>query len=218
VPAAFFDLERTLTPHAVEQEAALEFFRRGEIGVRDVLRTLWIYAKYNLGLIGEFEDLKQAGAVVFGGRDPDRDPQQFAEYFESKLKAAIPQESIDTVRAFHEKGVDVWIISSTYAFMVAPYAAFFGAVEYRGCVLEVEDGQTTGRIVDGTIFHQDRKADVVRQAAAERGYDLAECHAFGDSTNDLAMLRAVGHPHAVNPRSKLRAVAEGEGWPIHAWL
>jgi HAD superfamily hydrolase (TIGR01490 family) len=218
VSAAFFDLERTLTPHAVEQEAALEFRRRGEIGVRDLLRTLWIYGKYNAGLIGAFEDMKQAGAVVFGGRDGARDERLFAEYFESTLKAAIPQASIDAVRGFQEQGADVWIISSTYAFMVAPYAAFFGAKEYRGCVLAQQGGVNTGRIVDGTIFHQERKADAVRQAAADHGYDLADCHAFGDSTNDLAMLRAVGHPHAVNPRKKLRAVAEAEGWPIHEWV
>ena len=54
----------------------------------------------------------------------------------------------------------------------------------------------------------------MRSLAEERGYDLAECYAYSDSSTDLPMLEAVGHPVAVNPDSSLRATALGRDWPI----
>ena len=61
---AFFDLEKTMTPDAVEQVTALAFYRQGELSLLDVLTVAWIYLRYDLGLLGDLESmkhLKQAG-------------------------------------------------------------------------------------------------------------------------------------------------------------
>ncbi len=50
--------------------------------------------------------------------------------------------------------------------------------------------------------------------ARERGIDLAASYAYSDSESDLPMLRAVGHPVAVNPDAELERVAREEGWRI----
>ena len=44
--------------------------------------------------------------------------------------------------------------------------------------------------------------------------DLAASWAYSDSESDLPMLRAVGHPVAVNPDSELTRVARAEGWEL----
>ena len=49
---------------------------------------------------------------------------------------------------------------------------------------------------------------------AREGIDLSESYAYSDSESDLPMLRAVGHPVAVNPDSALEKVARAEGWRI----
>ena len=46
------------------------------------------------------------------------------------------------------------------------------------------------------------------------GLDLSQCYAYSDSASDLPMLRAVGHPVAVNPDGKLERHARANGWPI----
>ena len=46
------------------------------------------------------------------------------------------------------------------------------------------------------------------------GIDLAESYAYSDSESDLPMLRAVGHPVAVNPDTELARVAREEGWEV----
>ena len=53
------------------------------------------------------------------------------------------------------------------------------------------------------------KGTAVRWLAGHLGIDCADCMAFGDYTNDLGMLRAVGHPVAVgNAVDEVKAAAE----------
>ena len=57
------------------------------------------------------------------------------------------------------------------------------------------------------------KASAIRGLAEARGYDLANCYAYSDSSTDLPMLDAVGHPFAVNADRALRKIAAERGWP-----
>lgn len=45
--------------------------------------------------------------------------------------------------------------------------------------------------LEGEAVSSQEKAQLVRQYAAEQGVDLQECHAYGDSIADLAMLESV---------------------------
>jgi hypothetical protein len=64
-------------------------------------------------------------------------------------------------------------------------------------------------------MHGAEKASAVAAKAEELGIDLLQCHAYSDSRNDLPLLEAVGHPHAVNPEHNLRRIALQRGWPVH---
>jgi hypothetical protein len=54
----------------------------------------------------------------------------------------------------------------------------------------------------------------MRELAAAEGIDLEASWAYSDSESDLPMLRAVGHPVAVNPDAVLARVAREEGWAV----
>jgi hypothetical protein len=82
-----------------------------------------------------------------------------------------------------------------------------------GTVAEHVDGVYTGRLV-GEPLHGPAKAEAIRAMAVKEGFDLARCSAYSDSSNDLPMLSAVGHPTAVNPDTDLRRAAKEHGWPI----
>jgi phosphoserine phosphatase len=41
--------------------------------------------------------------------------------------------------------------------------------------------------------------------------------AYADSTSDLPMLDAVGFPVAVNPETRLAALARSRGWLVEEW-
>jgi HAD superfamily hydrolase (TIGR01490 family) len=216
VAAAFFDLEKTITPHAVEQEVALALWRGGTLPVKHLVRVGLIYAKYNLGWIADFDAMKRQGAVAFTGREVAGDLATYAALFERHLEPAIHAEARAAIAAHRAAGDAVYIVSSTYAFMIAPYARALAVDGFFGVRPSQRDGRFTGEL-EGVIPHQEGKAAIVHELAAREGLDLASSSAYGDSLNDLPMLEAVGRPFAVNPARGLRREAEARGWPILAW-
>jgi HAD superfamily hydrolase (TIGR01490 family) len=163
-----------------------------------------------------FEEMKRFGAQVFKGRHHSTDVEQAKVFFEQRLRQAIYPEAESLIAKFRQNGFAFYIVSATYRFMVAPYAQHLGATHFWGCELEVVDGLCTGHIV-GTVYHQEKKAQVLRELAQSSGIALEHSYAFGDSMNDLPMLEAVGHPVAVNPGRKLRRLAQARGWAIARW-
>ena len=81
------------------------------------------------------------------------------------------------------------------------------------CAARSRDGVYTGR-PDGPFTYREGKAEAIRELADREGIDLAESYAYSDSESDLPMMRAVGHPVAVNPDRALERVAREEGWRI----
>jgi phosphoserine phosphatase len=82
-----------------------------------------------------------------------------------------------------------------------------------GTPLEAVDGVYTGRL-SGPMAYREGKAEALRTLAAREGFDLGASYAYSDSSSDLPMLEAVGHPVAVNPDAELaRRAREGE-WEV----
>ena len=94
--------------------------------------------------------------------------------------------------------------------LLAVVLTFDGAVGSRS---EIVDGEYTGR-PGGPFTYREGKAEAVRQLAEAEGIDLSRSWAYSDSESDLPLLRAVGHPVAVNPDGTLARVAREEGWEI----
>ena len=91
-----------------------------------------------------------------------------------------------------------------------PGARVDGGIGMRS---EVRDGVYTGKPA-GPFTYREGKAVAIRELAEREGIDLAESYAYSDSESDLPMMRAVGHPVAVNPDRALERVAREEGWRI----
>jgi HAD superfamily hydrolase (TIGR01490 family) len=61
------------------------------------------------------------------------------------------------------------------------------------------------------------RAQVLSDYCDANGFSLDECVAYADSTSDLPLLEAVGHPVAVNPETRLAAIARKRGWLVEEW-
>jgi len=109
-------------------------------------------------------------------------------------------------------GHQIIIISSSGTDVVEPIGQRLGADLAIGTQVGIEDGKYTGEIL--FYAYGPGKAEAMRDLAAERGFDLAECYAYSDSFTDVPMLEAVGHPVAVNPDTELRKLAVEKDWPI----
>ena len=132
------------------------------------------------------------------------------------LAGILPLLYRDVLReayAHQDAGRPAYIVtaaSQELAEVLAHVLVLDGGVGMRS---EVRDGVYTGR-PDGPFTYREGKAEAIRALAAAEGIDLAESYAYSDSESDLPMLRAVGHPVAVNPDAALEKVARAEGWRI----
>ena len=112
-----------------------------------------------------------------------------------------------------KRGLPTVIVSITWSFAVASFARRFGADAWVGT--EVDNAREINH------FWPSDKPVWLRDYAAQRGIDMAEVAAVGDSPGDVPMLAAAGHPifvgaslpaeigHAVHaPNPDLRDVAD----------
>src|SRR5215212_2805005 len=128
------------------------------------------------------------------------------------LPRLYPQ-MLDVAWRHQDAGRPAFIVtaaSQEIAELLAHVLVFDGGIGARS---EVRDGVYTGR-PEGPFTYREGKAEAIREVARENGFDLAESWAYSDSESDLPMLRAVGHPVAVNPDAALDEVARQEGWEV----
>jgi phosphoserine phosphatase len=112
-----------------------------------------------------------------------------------------------------DSGRRVYIVTAASQEMAALLSHVLGFDGGIGSRSEVVDGVYTGR-AGGPFTYREGKAQALRALAASEGIDLAASWAYSDSESDLPMLRAVGHPVAVNPDAELARVARAEGWAV----
>ena len=94
-----------------------------------------------------------------------------------------------------------------------PLGEFLGVDDVIATRAEVDDdGDYTGELA--FYGYGPHKAEAIRGMAGREGLDLAASYAYSDSVTDEPMLRAVGHPVAVNPDRELARVARDEEWPV----
>lgn len=143
-------------------------------------------------------------------------PARSLERMNPEVMAAIlprvyPQ-MLDEVYAHQDAGRATFIVSAAGNGVVEPLAAVLGMDGGIGTSYEIDaEGAFTGRF-DGPFVYGPGKVEAMETFAAEHGIDLAESFAYSDSLSDLPMLRAVGHPVAVNPDPPLAEIAREEGW------
>ena len=212
--AAFFDLDRTLLRRSSALALAGSFRERGLISRRQLAKA----AAWQLLFVmrgASHEAVRRAaedGLLVLRGFRPDELRDLVAEAMEPVLRPLVYAEPLRLVEEHHERGERVYIVSATLQEIVQAIADDLGFDGALGTICEVRDGVYTGRAV--RALHAGNKAQCVRELAAERGFDLAECTAYSDSHTDRPFLEVVGHPVAVNPDRELRTTASERGWPV----
>jgi HAD superfamily hydrolase (TIGR01490 family) len=212
--AAFFDLDKTL----IEGSSAIHFgraaYRRGLVSKRQLAKDLWANVLFRLrgSTDAETDALRQRILDQIAGHRVVDLARLGPEMLAGILPRAYP-EMLDVAWRHQDAGLDVYIVTAASQELADTMASVFQLDGGIGMRSEVRDGVYTGR-PDGPFTYREGKAQAIREVAAERGYDLEASYAYSDSESDLPMMRAVGHPVAVNPDAELSRVARAEGWQI----
>ena len=135
------------------------------------------------------------------------------DLFEVTIKPSIFPQAQALIDATSELGYRNVLVTGTLDFMIRPIALHFGIDEIICNRLEFKNHTATGRVLP-KLLAENEKARSIREYAMRENIDLAESCAFSDSSADVPMLSAVGHPVATNPTRRLRRVALENHWPI----
>jgi HAD superfamily hydrolase (TIGR01490 family) len=118
------------------------------------------------------------------------------------------------VRAHQQRGHTVVLSSSALTIHAEPVARFLEINHVLCNHFELDEhGLLTGRIAKPVIWGT-RKAAAVQQFCDANGVDLQRSYFYADGNEDAALMKLVGQPRPVNPRSGLAAIAAENGWPV----
>ncbi len=78
------------------------------------------------------------------------------------------------------------------------------------------DGTLSGEMMQVPPTGETR-AQILHDYCDAEGLRIEEAVAYADSTSDLPLLEAVGFPVAVNPETRLAAIARKRGWLVEHW-
>ena len=212
--AAFFDLDRTLIAGSSAFEFARASYRAGLMTRRQIVSDGLANLRFRLqGSTDEgTEALKERVTSALKGVRV-RDVQRLGPDVLAGILPRVYPRMLEVAFDHQDAGRPVFICtaaSQEVADLLAHVLTFDGAIGTRS---EIEDGVYTGRF-DGPFTYREGKAQAIRELAAERGLDLEASWAYSDSESDLPMLRAVGHPVAVNPDASLARIAHEHDWEV----
>jgi fatty acyl-CoA reductase len=129
------------------------------------------------------------------------------------LTRAFPA-GLTRVREHRRLGHRTLLITGALDFVIDPLRPLFDDIVCAR--LGQHDGRYDGRLEVLPPIGEAR-ALLLADYAAAHDLLLAESVAYADSSSDLAMLEAVGFPVAVNPESRLAAIARRRGWHVEHW-
>jgi HAD superfamily hydrolase (TIGR01490 family) len=215
--AAFFDVDNTLMRGASIYHFARGLAARDMFTPLDLLKMTWVQVAYRLRGkedSGHIDAVRQS-ALAFVADHKVADIVELGEQiYDETMARRIWQGTRDLALRHLAAGERVWLVTATPVELANILSSRLGLTGALGTVAETRDGVYTGALAGG-LLHGEAKAAAVRALAAREGLDLALCSAYSDSANDLPMLQLVGHPHVVNPDSRLLAEARQRGWPVH---
>jgi HAD superfamily hydrolase (TIGR01490 family) len=212
--AAFFDLDKTIIAKSSTLAFSKPFQAGGLITRRAMLRSTYAQFVYLVGGADHDQMEKMRGfmSALCAGWDVATVREIVADTLHNIVDPIVYDEAVSLIEEHHAAGRDVVIVSTSGSEVVEPIGEMLGADRVVATRMEIIDGRYSGEIE--YYAYAEEKARAIEDLADLVGYDLAECYAYSDSVTDVPMLRAVGHPHAVNPDRELRKVAMAEGWPV----
>jgi fatty acyl-CoA reductase len=210
---AAFDLENTLIASNVVASYAFLATRRlpPDERLRFVLQTL-VEGPSLLALDRkDRSDFLRMFYRRYDGAPVDQITEDSAEMFSRLIIGKSFPAAIRRVREHRAAGHRTVLITGALDFVVKPLEPLFDDIV--AAEMGVSNGAYNGELKDVPPTGESR-AQVLMDYAATHGIDLGETVAYADSTSDLPMLEAVGFPVAVNPETRLAALARKRGWLV----
>ncbi|MCO1339444.1 haloacid dehalogenase [Kocuria polaris] len=214
--AAFFDVDNTMMRGASLFAVARNTYRRRLFSLRQAASFAVKQFFFTLRgeTMGDIHSVRDSALSIARGIPVSLMTEIGDEVYDEFISSRIWPGTRALAEQHLRSGRQVWLVTATPTEVAEVMAARLGLTGALGTEVEKADGHYTGRLVS-SILHGPAKAAAVSQLAERTGLDLTQCWAYSDSSNDIPLLEAVGHPVAINPDAKLRRHASEQNWPIY---
>ena len=135
------------------------------------------------------------------------------EFMQKHIIPVMTQKGLAQIQQHRDKGDITVIITATNRFVTAPIAEAFRVDDLIATDPEIIDGRYTGRVA-GTPCFQEGKITRLNQWLENTSHDLENSTFYSDSHNDIALLKVVTKPVAIDPDDQLKATALAKNWEI----
>ncbi|HEA3090517.1 TPA: HAD family hydrolase [Aeromonas salmonicida] len=212
---ALFDLDETLIAGDsaslwLEYMVAQELAPAGMIAEEQAMMSLYHQGKMDM------QEYMAFTLQPLVGKSRQWLSQQCQHFAEQVLRERIYPQGLARIEWHRQRGDTLVLISASGEHLVAPMAQMLGMDHCVAILLDEEEGRLTGQ-TRGTLSFQEGKVVRINQLFATDAAPWHESFGYSDSHNDLPLLKAVAHPHAVNPAPGLRQVAAEHDWPTLDW-
>jgi alcohol-forming fatty acyl-CoA reductase len=213
---AVFDLENTLiASNVVDSYSWLATRHESDADrVRFVLRTVREAPRLLALDRADRSDFLRYFYRRYEGAPVERLRQDSWELFSDLVLTKSFPAGIRRVREHRSLGHKTLLITGALDVVIEPLRPLFDEVVCAH--LGQRRGRFTGELLDAPPTGEAR-ALIMDDFARSFNLDMAQSVAYADSASDLPMLEAAGHPVAVNPETKLAAIARKRGWHVEHW-
>lgn len=213
---AVFDLENTLIASNVVDSYSWLATRRMDDGdrARFVLRTMKEAPRLLALDRADRSDFLRYFYRRYDGAPVERLETDTWELFSDLVLTKSFPAGIRRVREHRALGHKTLLITGALDVVIEPLRPLFDEVVCAR--LGKKSGRYTGELMEAPPTGEAR-ALIMADYAQAHNLLLEQCVAYADSASDLPMLEAAGHPVAVNPETKLAAIARRRGWHVEHW-
>lgn len=211
--AAFFDMDHTVLSNSSGRLYLKYLMQTGRLSWWRWANITRLVAAYAVGLL-DFPHL-MSRLMVYAAREDEAATWRLSEqWFSDMLQHYIAPAACDRIAWHRTQGHHVAIVSAATPYAVKLVAEALGCGDaYLATRLEVIDGKFTGAVIEPACYGTG-KVTLAKAYARQRDLDLGGSYFYSDSSSDLPLLEAVGHPVAVNPSRKLHKIAIARQWPV----
>jgi HAD superfamily phosphoserine phosphatase-like hydrolase len=231
---AFFDLDGTLLPAPSLEWRFIDYLlERDQISTAQVARWLAHFAKT---ILRNPHDAIEGNKFYLTGIEtslPNDWEHTLAPASAHEDSLALFAAGLERIAWHHTQGHQIFLITGTLAPLAQIVASHIAAqiqasIEVQATQLEVKPQgwhshswlcaatQWTGRRA-GQHMSNKAKAEALKALAKTHNIALSQSYAYGDTAADIPMLESVGHPQAVNPKTRFAEIAKKRDWPALHW-
>ena len=209
---AAFDFDGTLIAGYSGNMLFQERRKRKDVSKDEMTESIGIMFKTMVKLVEANEMVTRAFAR-WEGKSQEQMEELSGHIYQNVIQDSVFPEMREILEAHRQAGHTLVVATSASRYQAEPAVTALGIPNLLCTELEVKDGMLTGKLAGETLFGAG-KAAAIKKFVEDRGSSLEKTHFYADGSEEVGLMESVGHPHPVNPGSKLLDVAKSRKWPV----